>query len=412
MKNRGLLLLQITTLLLLLMVSGASAALTPVQHLGKILYFDQYLSLNQNQACASCHHPSARFADPLNLKFPYDFPVSLGSDPTLNGGRNAPTAAYAAFTPVFAWNNGFSGGQFWDGRANSLKDQAKGPFLNPVEMGMADEAAVIGAIADPGNKNFKLYLKLFWQVYGINLRSLDTSLVSPEILAAYDKTAEAIASFEQTCRFTSFSSKYDYYLAGQARLSAMELRGLEVFENPALGNCAACHPNQARVLPDGRILPPLFTDFTYDNLGVPKNLNPLIADNPVDYGLGARSNLNLYNPALSPELLPDGASVYLSEAGKFRVSSLRNTLRTAPYSHNGYFATLEEIVHFYNTRDVAAENWAPPEVALNVNMTELGNLGLSPQQEADLVAFIRTLTDGYGRGMPPNFVLPEITALD
>jgi len=373
------------------LMATAALAMTPQEKLGRLLYYDTDLSLNQNQACASCHHQRAGFADPDNLRDPYNNVVSLGSNITLNGGRNAPTSAYAAFTPVFfrdAAAGLYVGGQFWDGRADTLKDQAKGPFLNPVEMAMADEAAVIAAIASHGNPNYKQYVKLFQSVYGVDLRAIDYGN-ELQILGLYDQVAEAIGAFEQTPRFTAFSSKYDHYLAGLTALSTQELAGLALFEGAA--GCAGCHPSQALLNPDGTIVPPLFTDHTYDNLGVPKSSNPLIAGNDIDYGLGGRLN--------------DAA-----ENGKFRVSTLRNIAVTAPYAHNGYFATLAEIVNFYNTRDVAL--WAPPEVAENVNMVELGNLGLTAQEEADLVAFLMTLTDGFAPAMPANFVLPPVTPLN
>ena len=118
-----------------------------------------------------------------------------------------------------------------------------------------------------------------------------------------------------------------------------------------------------------------------DNIGVPKSTNPLIANNPVDYGLGGRADIAAKDPGGS-------------QLGKFKVSSLRNVAITAPYAHNGYFSSLEQIVHFYNTRDDGT--WPAPEVPTNVNTAELGNLGLNESEEADLVAFLKTLTDGYG----------------
>lgn len=369
-------------------LAGASSAmaLTAQERLGQMLYFDKYLSLNHNQSCASCHHQSAGWADPLNAAMPDVYPVSLGSDRTLNGCRNAPPSGYAAFAPVFD-DVLLLGGQFWDGRADTVKDQAKGPFLNPVEMAMPDEAAVIAAIADRKNPKSRAYQVFFKQVYGVNLKAVDYA-DNGMILDLYDKVAEAIGSFEQTKRLTSFTSKYDYYLAGMTRLEDQELAGLAIFEGKA--GCNACHPSAAQVNGDGTITPPLFTDFTYDNLGVPKSDNVLLANCAIDLGLGGRLN----DPA---------------QDGKFKVSSLRNIEMSAPYAHNGYFATLADIVHFYNTRDDGT--WPAPEVAANVNNTELGNLGLSVQEEADLVAFLQTLTDGFGNKMPDNFVPPTITPL-
>ena len=372
----------------MVVLAGASSAmaLTAQEKLGQMLYFDKYLSLNHNQSCASCHHQSAGWADPLNAAMPDVYPVSLGSDRTLNGCRNAPPSGYAAFSPIFDLQM-LVGGQFWDGRADTVKDQAKGPFLNPVEMAMPDEAAVIAAIADTNNPKSRAYQIFFKQAYGVNLKSIDYT-DNALILDLYDKVAEAIGSFEQTKRLTSFTSKYDYSLAGMTTLDEQEVRGLAIFEGK--GGCNACHPSAPQVNADGTITPPLFTDFTYDNLGVPKSDNVLLANCPIDLGLGGRLN----DPA---------------QDGKFKVSSLRNIEMSAPYTHNGYFATLQDIVHFYNTRDNGT--WPAPEVAANVNNIELGNLGLSAQEEADLVVFLQTLTDGFGNKMPDNFVLPTITPL-
>ncbi|MBI5559241.1 MAG: cytochrome-c peroxidase [Deltaproteobacteria bacterium] len=372
--------------MMVLMGATSAMALTGQEKLGQMLYFDKYLSLNHNQSCASCHHPAAGWADPLNAAMPDVYPVSLGSDRNLNGCRNAPPSGYAAFTPLFD-NQMLAGGQFWDGRADTLKDQAKGPFLNPVEMGMPDEAAVIAAIADRNNPKSRAYQTFFRQVYGVNLSKIDYTN-NALILDLYDKVAEAIGSFEQTKRLTSFTSKYDYYLAGMTTLSDQEMAGLALFEGK--GGCNACHPSAAQVNTDATITPPLFTDFTYDNLGVPKSSNVLLTDCPTDLGLGGRIN----DPA---------------QDGKFKVSSLRNVEMSAPYAHNGYFATLADIVHFYNTREDGT--WPGPEVAANVNYNELGNLGLTVQEEADLVAFLQTLTDGFEDKMPRNFVPPSITPL-
>lgn len=375
-----------TCALLLGSVAGA-LAVTDEEQLGQRLYFDKNLSLHQNQSCASCHLPATGFVDPMNVQDPVNSVVSLGSDITLNGGRNSPTSGYAAFIPKFGFNDAeglYFGGQFWDGRADTLKDQAKGPFLNPVEMAMPGEAAVIAAIADPANKNYKQYVKLFASVYGIDLT--DPNL---DIANAYDKTAQAIAVFEQTTRFVKFNSKFDYYLAGKAKLTAQERNGLALYEGKA--KCAVCHPSAATINPDGTIVPPLFSDYTYDNLGIPKSMNPLIINNDIDLGLGGR----LKDPA---------------ENGKFRVPSLRNIALTPPYGHNGYFATLEEIVRFYNT--AGDGTWPAPEVAENVNRDELGELGLTPQEEADLVAFLKTLSNDYKDEMPLNFVLPPVTPLN
>ena len=349
--------------LTLLFSSTAFAGLTKEQELGKLVYFDRYLSLNQNQSCASCHDPEAGFADPLNLRLPAQFPTSAGSDVTLFGGRNAPPAAYALFSPPFAFDpveGLYIGGQFWDGRAPTLKDQAMGPFLNPVEMAMPSKAAVIAAMIDPGNRNAADYIILFMKVNKIDL--IAVNLADPVAVdMVYALVAQAIGEFEKSYEFAPFSSKFDEVMAGKATFTAAEANGWVLFNGKAM--CNLCHPV------------PVFTDFSYDNLGIPQH--PLLPPGP-DLGLGSGDNPLVVD-------LP-------AEEGKFKVSSLRNIEMTPPYGHNGFFSTLADIVHFYNTRDVDP-TWPPPEVPQNVNTAELGNLGLTPAEEADLVMFLKTLTD-------------------
>jgi len=346
---------------ILLVANAASAVTTKTQptqeqHLGRLLYFDKSLSNPVGQACASCHLPKSGYADPDQ-----GLPVSEGAVPGRFGGRNSPSAAYAAFSPVFskAVDTGlYQGGQFWDGRAATLEEQAKGPFLNPVEMNNTIEGVVQSVRIAP-------YARLFKDVYGFD--SLDNSAI------AYNLIAKAIAAFERSDQVNRFSSKYDYFLKGKVTLTAQELRGLEAFNGK--GNCSACHPSVSA----DNTKAPLFTDFSYDNLGVPKNMEYpyyLMTPSPYpDLGLGAIVN----DPA---------------QNGKFKVMSLRNIALTAPYSHNGYFKTLAEVVHFYNTRDIQGM-WPPPDVSENVNMTELGNLKLTTQEEEDIVTFLLTLTDGF-----------------
>jgi cytochrome c peroxidase len=336
--------------------AAKSAHPTIEQHLGRLLYFDKDLSNPVGQACASCHLPKAGYADPDQ-----ELPVSEGAVTGRFGGRNAPSAAYAAFSPVFGpdqTGGQYIGGQFWDGRAPTLEEQAKGPFLNPVEMNNTKE----GVVQAVRNSHYSWLFKL---VYGPgSLDNTDT---------AYGLIAQAIASFERTAQVNHFSSKYDYYLKGKAALTEQENRGLQLFNGK--GNCAACHPGT----PADAKTPPLFTDFTYDNLGVPRNMEyPYYLMDPSPYpdpGLGKIVN----DPA---------------QNGKFKVMTLRNIALTAPYSHNGYFKTLKDIVHFYNTRDIPGM-WPAPDVPETVNKTELGNLGLTDQEEDDIVAFLLTLTDGY-----------------
>ena len=394
-----------------LIFAGYAAAqggpLSDVEELGRLLYFDENLSEPAGQSCASCHDPDFGFADPDR-----GLPVSEGVIPGLFGGRNSPSAAYAMYAPVryFDEEEGlWIGGQFWDSRATGhvlgdpLADQALGPFLNPVEMNNPDEATVILDVAASD------YADLFEQVWGPgSLGNVET---------AYNQVALSIAAFERSKLFGQFSSKYDAYLkkclelGGDKDLCAIgtdpnsatagkifskkEWYGLQLFmgENNNDGvleagegaMCSACHvadwtedPGNVSVpawAPAGWV-PPVFTDFTYDHLGVPKSEHRLLADAAVDLGLGP--------------IVKDG-----DEHGKFKVMSLRNIHQTQPYAHNGFFKTLTDITHFYNTRDVAAEGWPAPEYPDTVNKDELGNLGLSDKDEEALVKFMKTLTDGY-----------------
>ncbi len=349
--------------------------------LGYLLYNDLTISAERNTGCVTCHAHSAGFADPRSAADPVGMPVSPGSVPGKYGVRNAQTAAYATFSPPFHWSEAagsYVGGEFWDGRANSLADQAIGPPLNPLEMAMPDKKAVLDRLAEN-----PVYLEAFRRLYGVDLEWNEVDLV-------YPKFGAAIGSFEPTDEFAEFNSKYDAYVAGKTELSAQEKAGLDLFNGK--GKCANCHLST----PPENYPHALFTDFTYDNLGIP--VNPRIAalhgvdTLPPDLGLGGRPEIAAKHP--------DG-----SQNGKFKVPTLRNIELTAPYGHNGVFATLEQIVRFYNTRDTLGQvadatdpgfgvtGWPAPEVPENVNKAELGNLGLTPDEEAAIVAFLKTLTD-------------------
>jgi cytochrome c peroxidase len=361
----------------LLATSGTCAALSYEEELGKLLYFDTNLSTPAGQSCASCHEPSAGFAGPNN-----GLPVSQGVLPQNRfGNRNSPTAAYAAYSPDFGTitEDGetlYAGGQFWDGRAKDLVEQAKGPFLNPLEMNNPNKRTVIVKI-----KNSE-YAGFFQEVTGVNLKDLSDSNVE----LAYNKVAEAIAAYERTSEVNQFSSKYDLHVAGEVQLTDEEALGLELFEGKAL--CSQCHPSE----PGPYAEQALFTDYTYDNLGTPKNM-----DNPF-YELPKRFNpdgANFIDYGLGGFLMSGGVAGWENEAGKVKVPTLRNIGVTSPYMHNGVFGSLEDVVDFYNTRDNATAVWPAPEVAENVNIDELGDLGLNETEVKALVAFMETLTDGY-----------------
>ena len=390
---------QTKTTLLLIAVAAALAlpalADTPADtsqpakaRLGQALFFDARLSAPAGQSCASCHDPNAAFTDPERR-----FPVSKGALSRRLGNRNAPTSMYAAFSPDFHFDRKekrYVGGQFLDGRAATLEEQAKGPFLNPLEMANPDKQAVVEKVRRAA------YSAQFDGVFGKGALD-DTD-------QAYERIAEALAAFQRTSQFSPFSSKYDAYLAGKAKLTAQEMHGLRLFEAADKGNCAACHPS--RPGPKGE--PPLFTDFTYDNLGVPRN-----PDNPF-YKLPAQ-----LNPA-GVHFTDRGLGTTVnqrSEDGKFKVPTLRNIERTGPYMHNGYFKTLHGVVAFYNDRDkkppcsknmlgeavaLKRQCWPAPEVITNVNHDELGKLGLTGREVDAIVAFMKTLNDGWQPAKRPR----------
>jgi len=354
--------------------------LTPKERLGKELYFDK-ISVPNNMGCFTCHDPIAGFSGPnpgINLVYG----IYPGAVSTRFGNRKPPTSSYATFSPVFhydATEELFVGGNFWDGRAtgeklgNPAADQAQGPFLNPVEHNVANAHDVLEMISDAK------YIYLWEQVWGEPL----AFSTEEEITKNYDRVGLAIAAFEASPEVNQFSSKFDYYLKGLVQLTPDELWGMDLFNSEDKGKCALCH------ISDGT--QPLFTDFTYDNLGVPKNPdNPFYMVDPdfIDPGLGG---------FLASR--PEWASMASENMGKHKVPTLRNVGKApAPgfikaYMHNGVFKSLKEVVHFYNTRDV--EVWPAPEVAETVNFDELGNLGLTDAEEDAIVAFMLTLSDGY-----------------
>jgi cytochrome c peroxidase len=362
--------------LLLLVVAGASTQgtlLTNTEKLGKKLLFDTNLSDPAGQDCAACHGPEVGYTGP-DSNINAGGAVYEGAEPGRFGNRKPPSAAYAGDSPILHHvdGTGWVGGMFWDGRATGwtlgdpLAEQAQGPFLNPLEQNNATAQVVIEKVLTSS------YSDLFQQV-------------CTDSTKYYECIGRSIAAYERSKEVNPFSSKFDAYLENKAKLTGQEQRGLELFIGKA--KCANCH------------MPPNFTDFTYDNLGSPRNpLNPFYSEpvwNPagadwVDTGLGGFLKAAGYSEA-----------VYMAEWGKHKVPTLRNVdLRPTEhfikaYGHNGYFKSLEEVVHFYNTRDVSGAGWPPPEVSHNINTVEMGNLGLNHGEELAIVAFLRTLSDGY-----------------
>jgi cytochrome c peroxidase len=361
---------------LLLVVAGASTQETSPtiqEKLGKNLLFDTNLSDLPRQDCAACHGPEVGYTGP-DAYINAHGAVYEGAMPGRYGNRKPPSAAYAGDSPSLHWDGTkWVGGMFWDGRATGwiladpLAEQAQGPFLNPLEQNNASAQVVIDKVLASDYKD------LFVQV-------------CTESSTYYECIGRSIAAYERSKEVNPFSSKFDAYVEKKAKLTGQEQKGLELFNGKA--NCAKCHTP-----------PKNFTDFTYDNLGVPRNPENPFYNEPewnsagsawVDTGLGGFLKFAGYSEA-----------VYMAEWGKHKVPTLRNVdLRPTKhfikaYGHNGYFKSLEEIVHFYNTRDVPGAGWPEPEVDQNVNTADMGNLGLNHGEELAIVAFLSTLSDGY-----------------
>jgi cytochrome c peroxidase len=379
-------------------------ALTPIEQLGKRIFFDRRLSDPPGQACVTCHLPAAGWTGDTS-QINENAAVYPGALHQRSGNRKPPSAAYATFSPVLHYDAEeqlFVGGNFWDGRATGwllgdpAAEQAQGPFLNPVEQNIQSPQLVVESVCRSD--------------YGTLLREIYGEDICDNTINAYNAIGKAISAFEASREVNAFSSKYDYYLRDPKRypLTEDELLGLQLFENEKKGNCAACHPSR----PGADGAPPLFTDFTFDNLGFPKNprntwyqmpkqINP-DGEGWIDEGLGG---------FLSK--VPRFAKFAEANRGKHKVPTLRNVdLRPAAgfvksFGHNGYFKSLKDLVHFYNARDLLPvcgtiqqpepnrNCWPAAEVTANVNQEELGNLGLTEQEEWALVSFMKTLSDGW-----------------
>ncbi len=245
---------------------GGTGAVVTKAALGKALFFDTTLSNPKGMSCATCHNPAKAFTDTRPGP-----PTSQGAVPGLFGFRQAPSIQYMAFSPTFAIGTGeggsATGGQFWDGRAPDLPSQAKFPLVNPFEMNNASLDAVVAEVkVGPSAAGLKA-------IYGAGIFNNSTDAINAIV--------DAIATFERTPAISPFSSKYDAFLAGKAQLSAAETRGLAAFNGT--GGCSGCHTSAP--LPDGT--PPLFTNFCYANLGLPKNPN-----NPF-YTMPAKASIRL-----------------------------------------------------------------------------------------------------------------------
>jgi cytochrome c peroxidase len=345
-----------------------------LEQLGEALFFDTDLSANRTQSCATCHSPDAGFADPRETRA--GRAVSLGDDGESLGDRSAPSAAYAAFTPVLHKNaeGHWAGGMFWDGREADLEGQAGGPPLNPIEMGMPDKASVVSRLKEKPE-----YVQAFQGLFGADVME-DTE-------QAYQAMTQAIAAFERTDVFAPFDSKYDRYLRGEYQMTAEEELGKILFFSEQFTNCNQCHQLRTSAV-DPR---ETFTNYEYHNIGVPPNLTVRNANgSPKGYlDLGLAANPKVRDP---------------KQAGKFKTPTLRNVAVTGPYMHNGVFKDLRTVVLFYNRYNTVAQDrqinpetgkpWRDPEVPINLSVTELTHGPALDDKRIDaLVAFLKTLTD-------------------
>jgi cytochrome c peroxidase len=361
---------------------GTGDALSPVARIGEKAFVEPLLSASGRQSCSSCHVPETGHAAANTLA------VQLGGmNLDQPGLRSSQSLRYLVKNTAFHFDEEGTptGGFFWDGRADSLAQQAAGPLLNAREMANPDKASVVAKIARTSWANE------FKTVFGENILK--------DVDLAFDKLTLALAQYQiEDAALNAYSSKYDAWLRGATTLTAQEARGLALFNDPGKGNCASCHTSSRAS--DGSH--PLFTDFTYDNLGLPRNMQiPANADPAYfDLGLCARAELSSRS-----EL-----------CGAFKVPSLRNVALRQTYFHNGYFKTLKEALTFYVQRDTQPQKWyplnpdgtvnkfndLPPTLQGNVNISEapydrrLGDLpALSDAEVDDVITFLRTLTDGW-----------------
>jgi cytochrome c peroxidase len=345
--------------------------------LGKQLFSDVRLSFNQTQSCATCHNPDKGFID--DRANGVASAVSLGDNQISLGNRNSPTLSYASLTPDFTGNDQNSrGGQFLDGRAANLNAQAGEPFTNALEMGMPDQANVVARIVA-----IPEYVAAFQALYGATV--LDNTNT------AFAALTDSLASFQQTPEVSPFDSKFDRAIAGTYTLTTAEQNGQNLFfSNRA--SCRDCHRlnNTPNVSPSQ-----LFTNHDYENIGVPANqtLNSFLQSSGQQADLVANGDQGLFaNPAVTTN----------AARGLFKVPTLRNVGVTAPFMHNGVFANLQTVIHFYdhqggnNARNLNPETgqvWSAPEVNNNISNNQLNMQDLSDNDVNNLECFLRTLTD-------------------
>ena len=366
-----------------------------IAELGRKLFSDRSLSASGSLACASCHDPAHAYGPPD------DRPVRTGGEDMKHPGTRAvPSLRYLQTTPPYGEHqfedegskpgedNGPTGGFTFDGRVNSLHEQARIPLLAEHEMANIDAAGFVG--------------RLRRAVYANEFRRLFGKDVFDQPEKALAEATKALEYFQQSPRdFYPYSSKYDAFLRGQARLSESELRGLGLFNDPEKGNCASCHPS---AISSGGAFPQ-FTDYGYAALGVPRNMHIEANVRPDYYDLG------LCGPERKD--LADNEN----DCGLFKVPSLRNVARKKVFFHNGSMDSLEQVVRFYIERETVPAKWYPrtatgirkyddmPEqyhhnIEQGAPFSSMvnGKPRLDDKEISEIVAFLKTLDDGYAAG--------------
>jgi cytochrome c peroxidase len=401
------------------LIRSPAAPLSAMAQLGRQVFYDANLSSSGKLSCASCHSPQHAYGPPT------DGPVMLGG-PSLSrqGARAVPSLTYLERQPSFsigpddpeaetvdltqmavlgqqstrarktatetsqsAANIVPQGGLFWDGRADTLQAQATSPLLDPREM----DGGSIERVAK--KLRHATYAKSFTGLFGESIFRRPQMLVSEAMFA--------VARYQiEEPSFHSYTSKFDHWLEGKARLSEDEMRGYLLFNDPDKANCGGCHISQ----PSRDGLPPLFTDHQYEALAGPRNA--ALTDNKdsrhFDLGVCGPTRTDIADQT--------------QYCGMFATPTLRNTAMRQAFFHNGVFQTLQQVLDFYNFRDTNPEkiypraadgtvqkfNDIPAQYQANVDVSDPPfdrhpgeTPAMTAEEEADIIAFLKTLNDGY-----------------
>lgn len=353
--------------------------------LGELIFKDVSLSGSGSQSCASCHDPAFAHGPPNALA------VQLGGTRLDQPGlRAAPSLRYLERLPVFNAEpstraDDIRGGLMADGRAKDFAAQALLPWFNPREMANGDAATLARRLRATS------YAAQFAAVFG----------PAPDDAGLINQAGQALQALQrEDQRFHPYDAKVDLVLAGKEQLSDAEFRGLKVYSDPARGNCHTCHP--ADRVDD---VAPVFTTFGYAALGVPRNSK-----------LPSNADPNYFDQGLCGPVRQD-LSRRTELCGLFRIPGLRNVAERPVFFHNGVFSSLADVLSFYNTRDSDPGRWYPQVLgvaqryndlptAARANVNQLAPFGpnarMNDQELADLLCFLRTLSDGHVPGSSPR----------